>query len=213
MPTTSSSSSKRARLSLPPSPPASDSDDEEGPSLAFTQDAPSFTQSQHPSLPTDKDKEAAHQLKPSEKAELVKLMSRYLFFQSSHHRPVTRKGAADAAMKEFAASGSAVSAATARKVASVVFDEARAEIKRTFGYELVGSPPWMERSLPAKYKDRYYFINNVRDASHAVSLHSGRRSAENGLLMLALCMVYNKGAARTDTERRSDYKWLTEEKA
>ena len=96
------------------------------------------------------------------------------------------------------------------RVGSAAFAQAAARLRDVWGFELRRVPRYMEedKNFPAKFKDRYYVINNVQDdesGAHSKAIHSVHVDAavEKGLLMLILAFVYCKGDMKNGT------RWIT----
>jgi hypothetical protein len=205
----SSRTSKRAKLSLAPdSPgsPAANSDDDAGNdsdvenAFSFTQEAPEASQSMADIEITQKETDNFTVLGAAERQKLVSDMLRYFTLKGFQRQYVVKKHATDAVMKDY----------VGKKIAAAVFKEALTKLKDLFGYVLLGVPGYMKNALPNKYKDRYYVVNALQaDAEHCVALHDRYDAATQGLLMVVLCIVYNKGAVRGDL--RGGFRWIAEE--
>ena len=60
----------------------------------------------------------------------------------------------------------------ADRISSAAFTECNRRLQDAFDFELRRMPVWMENTLPEKYKDRYYLLNNASSEHHAKDLHS-----------------------------------------
>ena len=100
------------------------------------------------------------------------------------------------------------------KINNVIFKEASDKLRALYGWELVQPPDYMKDSLPTRYAERFYAVNNPvgdEDGEQAGKLHDRFDSGVNGLLITVLMIIYNKGELRNDTKNKSNFKWLTEE--
>jgi hypothetical protein len=62
------------------------------------------------------------------------------------------------------------------------------------------------KSLPTRFKERYYVINSVQDnddGSHSRAIHSGLKTSkiEKGVLILTVALIFCKGESRKEGSR------------
>lgn len=206
-----SSSTSSSRKSRRPSAPTDDNDDNDrilGLSGRQSQNIVQFSQ-QIPDTNTEqpaaniRESERAHfseLLKPQQQ-KLISLLSRHILFKAFAGEPLDR-----VKLTKEAWEGQKLDC----RVSNVALAEACQRIKDVWGVEVRRIPQFMEsiKSLPNKYKDRLYVVNNVRDddrGSHSKVLHGVHldEAVEKGLLMLVLSFVYCKG------ELTDGMRWLS----
>lgn len=180
----------------PPDQFEDDEDPQDASQVGFSQQLPELSQAMKPA-------------KESEKANLVNLggdrrrqaiqdLSRLLLFKALAGEPIDRLKCAKEALGEF----------SGERITSAVFDEAAANLRNVFGFELRRIPKSMEnrKSFPSKFKDRLYVINPIPDdvsGAHSKAIHSVHpsSSAEKGLLMVILGFCFCKGDPDPDGSR------------
>jgi len=206
MPKRSSSSttsfSRKSRRSLPPTNDKCDDDDDNNAYLGLSEN-----QSQNPvqfsqQIPDTTTEQPAANIRESERTnfskipnhtqeKLISLLSRHILFQAFSGEPLDRLKLFKEAFGQIAPKD---------RVSNLVLSKACQRIKDVWGIEVRKIPKFMEsiKSLPNKYKERLYVVNDVKDddrGSHSRVLHSIHMddAVEKGLLMLVLAFVYCKG--------------------
>lgn len=123
-------------------------------------------------------------------------LSRTILFKALDNEPIDRVKA----IKDAGIAGD--------KISSAAYQEVASRFQNVFGFELKRSPPFLlaQKSLPAKFKDRYYLVNSVQDfedGSHSRAIHSVHPVAkvEKGVLILTLALIFCKGESRSDGSR------------
>jgi hypothetical protein len=143
------------------------------------------------------------------KEKVIVALSRLVLFKALSGEPIDRL----ATWKEANADST-----TNDRIISAVFDEAATNLSNVFGFSLRRVPKYLEESktLPKKFKDRMYVINDVENneeddttdlAAHSKAIHSihAESSVEKGLLMICLALAFCKGTPRNDASR-----WITD---
>jgi hypothetical protein len=76
------------------------------------------------------------------------------------------------------------------------------------GFEIKQTPRFMQKhkSLPQRFKDRYYVVNTVQDnndGSHSRAIHSVLKTSkiEKGVLILTVALIFCKGENHSDGSR------------
>lgn len=119
-------------------------------------------------------------------------LSRLLLFKAFSGEPIDRSKLAREAWGEKYKTD---------RVLGAALDRAKERLKNVWGFEIKGVPKCMAnaKSLPTKYKDRLYIVNDVdladetgkhSKALHRVHTHS---AAEKGLLMVTLSFIRCRG--------------------
>lgn len=175
-----------------------DDDDDEEAEFQFTQQAPEMSQ---PILPVrQSERTNLESMGSTNRQNVIRDLSRNVLFKALAGEPIDRlKCAKDCNLND-------------QKITSAVYDEAASNLRNVFGFELRRVPKFMEKrkSLPSKYKDRLFVINNVADddkGTHSKAIHSvhSESAVERGLLMLILAFCFCKGEPRPDKSR-----WITD---
>jgi hypothetical protein len=126
----------------------------------------------------------------------VSSLSRLILFKALEREPIDRlKVIKEAGLGSFRVSGA-------------LFQEAADRLRNVFGFELRRIPKYMEtrKSLPARFKDRYYVQNCASDSvdgSHSKAIHSVHQgsSIERGLILLINALIFCKGESRSEGSR------------
>jgi len=179
-----------------------DKDTKDGILEIFTQVLPEASQSFLP--PTATEVSAFQTLSPLVRTKLTNDLLRYFIFLGSQKKSFTRRQATEEVLGEY----------KKMKVGNAVFGEAKKRLKELYGWSVSSVPEFMLPSIPNKFKDHLYIINETvfdENGTHAQNLNTRWDSSKNGLLICILCFVYNKGIIRSDTKRMNIFKWLTEE--
>lgn len=205
----STSSSRKSGRHIPPTDGNYDDDRILGLSENQSQNPVQFSQ-QIPDTNTEQpaanirkgERDNFKDLLPPQKQKLISLLSRHILFKALSGEPLDRLKLTKEAWEGQKLPES--------RVSNVVLAEACQRIKDVWGVEVRRIPQFMEsiKSLPNKYKERLYVVNNVRDdnrGSHSRALHSVHldEAVEKGLLMLVLAFVYCKG------ELKDGMRWLS----
>ena len=179
-------------------PDQDDDDDDEETEFQFTQQAPEMSQPINPVRQSEKSN--LEKMGDTNRQNVIRDLSRNILFKALAGEPIDRLKCA----KECNLSD--------QKITSAVYDEAASNLRNVFGFELRRVPKFMEKrkSLPSKYKDRLFVINNVADderGTHSKAIHSvhSESAVERGLLMLILAFAFCKGEPRQDKSR-----WITD---
>jgi len=193
-------SSSSSRLST--STPRADDDNDDGRSehggtqsqFAFSQQIPEASQ------PVQAEKASERRnldsMDTNARTKALLSLSRTILFKALDKEPIDRvKAIKDAGI-------------SADKISSAAYQEVANRFQNVFGFDLKRAPPFMlaQKSLPAKFKDRYYLVNSVQDyedGSHSKAIHSVHRVAkiEKGVLILTLAIIFCKGENRSDGSR------------
>lgn len=166
-----------------------DVDDNDGVPMSqiqFSQTAPDRSQAIDEPRQSERDKLA--NLPHAAREKIVTDLSRILLFKGLNGDPIDRRKVVIEALGDY----------KGERIANAVLDEARVRLRDVFGYEVRKVPRQMEEDLPARYKDRLYLINEVKDddaGTHSINIHSVHReqTIEKGLLMMILAFAFCKG--------------------
>lgn len=183
-------------------------EEEEEVEMMFSQMAPEASQPIHPVKLSERNN--LENLGTDNKEKIIVALSRLILFKALEGEPIDRL----ATFKEANADST-----TSDRIVSAVFDEAARNLSNVFGFELRRVPKYLEESktLPKKFKDRMYVINDVDGdeddqettdlAAHSKAIHSVHddSSIEKGLLMICLALAFCKGVPRNDKSR-----WITD---
>ena len=186
----------------------SESEEEEEVEMMFSQIGPEASQALHPVKQSERNN--LENLGTDNKEKIIVALSRLVLFKALEGEPIDRL----ATFKEANADSS-----TNDRIVSAVFDEAATNLSNVFGFELRRVPKYLEESktLPKKFKDRMYVINDVEHtgdddqetdlAAHSKAIHSvhADSSIEKALLMICLALAFCKGNPRNDKSR-----WITD---
>lgn len=160
----------------------------------FSQQAPEASQSVQDEKPSDRTNLDLMDKVARENA--VTSLSRLILFKALEREPIDRLKV----LKE-AGLGS-------MRVTSAIFQEVADRLRNVFGFELKRVPKYMEdrKSLPTRFKDRYYVQNcgsDSSDGSHSKAIHSVHQgsSIERGLVLLINALIFCKGESRSDGSR------------
>jgi len=123
-------------------------------------------------------------------------LSRLVLFKALDNEPIDRvKAIKDAGL-------------SSDKISGAAYQEVASRLQNVFGFELKQTPPFMQKykSLPAKFKDRYYVINTIQDTEdgqHSKTIHSVHKASkiEKGVLILTVALIFCKGESRSDGSR------------
>lgn len=172
-------------------------EEEEEVEMMFSQMAPEASQPIHPvkqSERTNLDK-----MRTENKEKVIVALSRLILFKALAGEPLDR-------LKLFKEANA--DTGTSDRIATAVFDEAATNLRNVFGFELRRVPKYMEKSktLPKKFKERLYLINEADEedsAEHSKAIHSihSESAIEKGLLMIVLALAHCKGEPKTDGSR------------
>lgn len=181
--------------------------DEEEVEMIFSQMPPEQSQPIHAVKQSERNN--LESMASESKEKVIVALSRLVLFKALAGEPIDRL----AAWKEVNAGST-----TNDRIVSAVFDEAATNLRNVFGFELRRVPKYLEESktLPKKFKDRLYVINDVANddedaveqaAVHSKAVHSvhSESSIEKGLLMIILALAFCKGNPRNDASR-----WITD---
>eukprot|EP00980_Cylindrotheca_fusiformis_P009492 scaffold2076_cov106-Cylindrotheca_fusiformis.AAC.1 len=162
--------------------------------IMFSQQAPEASQS----VQTEKmsDRNNLEQMGKVARDNAVTSLSRLILFKALEREPIDRLKVVKEAGLGF------------YRVTSAIFQEVADRLRNVFGFELRRIPKYMEdrKSLPARFKDRYYVQNSAADTSDGAhskaihSVHSGS-SIERGLILLINALIFCKGESRSDGSR------------
>ena len=162
--------------------------------FAFSQQVPEFSQPVLPEKANERRNLDGMDSNARDKALLS--LSRSILFKALDNEPIDRVKT----VKDAGISGD--------KISSAAYQEVASRFQNVFGFDLKRSPPFMlaQKSLPAKFKDRYYLVNTVQDfddGSHSKAIHSVHTVAkvEKGVLILTLALIFCKGENRADGSR------------
>jgi len=168
--------------------------------VQFSQQIPDTNTEQPAANIRESEQANFSKLLPPQKQKLISLLSRHILFKAFSGEPLDR-----VKLTKEAWEGQKVE----DRVSNVALSQACQRIKDVWGVEVRRIPQYMEsiKSLPNKYKDRLYVVNNVKDdnrGSHSRVLHGvhSDEAVEKGLLMLVLAFVYCKG------ELKDGMRWL-----
>lgn len=192
------SSSKKSRRSFPPTNDDNDdnvflgvSENQSQYPVQFSQQIPDTTTEQPAANIRESERTNFSKIPGHTQEKLISLLSRHILFQAFSGEPLDR-------LKLFKEAWGQIS--TKDRVSNLVLSEACRRIKDVWGVEVRRIPQFMEsiKSLPNKYKERLYVVNDVKDddrGSHSRVLHGVHidDAVEKGLLMLVLAFVYCKG--------------------
>jgi hypothetical protein len=157
--------------------------------------------SQAPPPPKQSETVKLRHLDKSTQSQIISAVARFVLFQGLSGQPIDKSKLKDAVpdnTKDL-------------RVANAALDEARARLN-IVGFDLKRAPDSIlkKKGMPAKFKDRYYVVNIVKDddeGSHRRELQGQNvdNSSEKGLLMIVLGLIYCKG------EMRNQLRWLAED--
>lgn len=176
--------------------------EEEEVEMMFSQMAPEPSQAIAPAKPSERNN--LENMGAEGKENIIRSLSRLILFKSLAGEPLDRVKCWNA-VKD---------ATTDTRIATAVFDEAAHNLSNVFGFELRRVPKYMEQSktLPKKFKDRFYVINEASEedekaGEHAQAIHSvhSESAVEKGLLMVILALAFCKGDPKQDGSR-----WITD---
>jgi hypothetical protein len=130
--------------------------------------------------------------------KIVTSLSRIMLFKSLEREPIDRlKVLKDAGIS------------SKDRIASAAFQEACDRLLKVFGFEVSRMPKYMEgwKGIPAKYKDRFFVSNQIKDSSqgtHSRYIHSGHEpsAVERGFILLVNGLIFCKGESRTHGPRK-----------
>lgn len=183
-------------------PPSQDQDDDDhdeqevvsSQGFAFSQQVPESSQTVLPERANERRNLEVMDRDAREKALLS--LSRLILFKALDHEPIDR-------LKSIKDAGIA-----GDKISSAAYQEVASRFKNVFGFELKQTPAFMQKykSLPPKFKERYYVVNTVEDSddgSHSRSIHSIHKTSkiEKGVLILTVALIFCKGECRADGSR------------
>lgn len=163
---------------------------DEGDMITFTQQEPELTQPTVPARATETLN--LSKLDNHLQETIITDLSRLLIFKAFSGEPIDRSKLAREAWGEKYKT---------ERILGAALDKAKERLKNVWGFDVKGVPKCMAnaKSLPAKYKDRLYIVNDVdladetgkhSKALHRVHTHS---AAEKGLLMLTLSFIRCRG--------------------
>jgi hypothetical protein len=160
----------------------------------FSQVIPEMSQGVQAEKPSDRRNLENMDKKRRDKA--VSSLSRLLLFKALEREPIDR-------LKIIKEAGLGKA-----RISSALFQEASHRLKNVFGFELKRAPKYMmeRKSLPSRFKDRYYIQNSASDndaGNHSQAIHAVHESSaiERGLLMLINGLIFCKGESRSDGSR------------
>ena len=160
----------------------------------FSQQVPEASQSVLPEKANERRK--FDEMDPREREKALTSLSRHVLFKALDREPIDRLKA----IKEAGINESRISGA--------IYQEVAQRFRNVFGFELKQTPPFMQqyKTLPAKFRDRYYVVNAVQDTDdgrHSKSIHSVHPIAkvEKGVLILTIALIFCNGESRKDGSR------------
>lgn len=128
-------------------------------------------------------------LDPDTRSRIITDLSRLLLFKALSGEPIDRTKLAKEAWGDRFPNN---------KVMSAALDKSVERMRNVLGMDLKRVAEGQLKNLPAKYKERMYVVNNIKDdesGSHSKALHGVHLDSaiEKGLLMLILAFIYCKG--------------------
>jgi hypothetical protein len=167
-----------------------------GKSLGFTQEDPEPSQGVMLARPVEQRN--LNNMDEEAREKHLTSLSRLILFRALEREPIDRlKAVKDAGIN------------VKDKISSAAFQEAADRLRNVFGFELCRIPKYMEKSkdLAAKYRDRLYVLNQVRDTkkgTHSRAIQSAHygSSIEKGFILLVCSLIYCKGFSRTNHSQK-----------
>ena len=167
-------------------------------------------QSQFLAPARENEQKKLNALNPTARNQVITDLSRILLFKALGGDAIDRTKCVAEALGENMKK---------ERVQTAVCNEATDRLRKVFGFNLIELPEKETKDLPARFKNRLYLINRVKDdevGTHCTNIHGAHAdsSVEKGVLMMILAFAFCKGQSQVRSGQMKGAgkktRWITE---